>query len=184
MAEAGNDSEVEADVEHGAADGAAACQTFQVLQGWHEECGIVRAGGAGWAWRALADGEGLGGEVLGFGGCWGGLGLRGAGAGLDEGDVFAGGGAGEEDAFQGDGTQDASVQVGEDRGNVGGAEAHRDGAEPGGGGALADGVDEMAAVGQEDANGVEENLDVVGQSGGGVILCGIWRGGGWWGGFG
>ena len=50
-------------------------------------------------------------------GCWR------AGAALDEVDVLAGGGAGEEHALQGGGAQDASVEVGEDGGEVGGAEA-------------------------------------------------------------
>ena len=45
----------------------------------------------------------------------------------------------------------------------------------GGGGALADGVDQLAAVGEEGADGVEEDLDVGGRSGGG----GIGRGGGY-----
>src|SRR5215813_11704322 len=49
VAEAGDDGEVEADLEHGAADGAAARFAFQVLQSWHEEFGIVPAGGAGGA---------------------------------------------------------------------------------------------------------------------------------------
>ena len=44
------------------------------------------------------------------------------GGGVDEIDVSAGGAAGEEDAFQCGGAQDASVQVGEDDGEVGGAE--------------------------------------------------------------
>ena len=116
---------------------------------------------------------------LGLGGGRGGLRFRfrRAGAALDEVDVAAGGGAGEEDAFEGRGAQEASVQVGEDGGEVGGAEAGGDGVEVGGGGALADGVDQVAAVGEQDADGVEQDLDVVGQSGGGVILCGIGRGG-------
>ena len=69
--------------------------------------------------------------------------------------------------------------MGEDGGQVGGAETGRDGVEVGGGGALADGVDQVAAVVEQDADGVEEDRDVVGQSGGGVILRGIGRGGDW-----
>ena len=104
-------------------------------------------------------------------------GFRGAGATHDEVDVFAGGGAREEHALERRGAQEASVQVGEDGGEVGGAETRRYGAEVGGGGALADRVDEVAAVGEQDADGVEQDVDVTGRSGGGVILCGIWRGG-------
>jgi hypothetical protein len=96
---------------------------------------------------------------------------------VDEVDVSAGGGAGEEHALQGLGAQDASVEVGEDCREVGGAEAGGDGVEVGGGGALADGVDQVAAVVEQDADGVEDDRDVVGQSRGGVILRGIGRGG-------
>ena len=98
--------------------------------------------------------------------------FRRAGAALDEVDVVAGGGAGEQHALQGGGAQDASVEVGEDGGEVGGAEAGGDGVEVGGGGALADGVDEVAAVAEQGAGDVEEDRDVVGQSGGGVIRAG------------
>src|SRR5579863_201961 len=69
VAKAGDDGEIEADVDDGAADGAAARLALEVLQGWHEEFGIVRAGGAGWAGRAPVGGERLGGRwLLGFGG--------------------------------------------------------------------------------------------------------------------
>ena len=176
VAEAWDDGEIEADVEDGAADGAAAYLALEVLRGGHEEFGIVPAGGAGWAW-ALACGRARRGGLSAFGVGWGGLRLGRGGAGFDEVDVVAGGGAGEQDALQRGGAQEAAVEVGEDGGEVGGAEAGGDGVEVGGGGALADGVDEVAAVGEQDADGVEEDPDVVGQSGGGVILWGIGRGG-------
>ena len=69
--------------------------------------------------------------MLGFGGCCGGLGLWRAGAAVGELDVLAGGGAGEQDALQGGGAQEASVEVGEDGRDVGGAEAGGDGVEVG-----------------------------------------------------
>ena len=78
------------------------------------------------------------------------------GAALDEVDVSASGGAGAEHALQGVGPLDASVEVGEDGGRVGGAEAGgREGVEVGGGGAVADGVDQVAAVVEQDADGVK-----------------------------
>jgi hypothetical protein len=84
------------------------------------------------------------------------------GVALDDVDVAAGGGAGEEQALECRGTQEASVQVGDDRREVAGAEARGNGVEIGRGGALADSVDEVAAIGEQDADGVEEDLDVVG----------------------
>ena len=71
-------------------------------------------------------------------------------------DVAAGCGALEQEALQGSGAQDASVEVGEDGGEVGGAECRRDGGECGGGGAVPDGAEEMAAVAEQDADGVEQ----------------------------
>jgi hypothetical protein len=91
---------------------------------------------------------------------------------LDDADVAAGGGAGEEHALQGSGAQDASVQVGKDRGEVRGAEVRGDGSEIGRGGTGADGVDEVAAVAEEDADRVEEDLDVVGNRADAVVLWG------------
>lgn len=120
----------------------------------------------------------VGGRGRGLGVRWGGLGFRRAGGALDEVDVLASGGAGEEHALQRGGTQDASVQVGEDGGEVGSAEARGDGVEVRGGGAVADGVDEVAAIAEQDASGVEDDCDVVGEGGGGVLLWGIGRGGG------
>jgi hypothetical protein len=67
--------------------------------------------------------------------------------------------------------------VGEDGREVGGAEVGRDGAEVGNGGALADGVDQVAAVAEQNADGVEQELYVVGKGVVVVILWGIWRGG-------
>ena len=125
--------------------------------------GFVPAGEAGEACCALGRaGEGLGG-LLGLGAGLGRLLLRRGGAALDEFDVFACGGAGEEDTLQDRGAQHASVEVGEDGGEVGGAEAGRDGAEVfWSGGALAEGVDQVAAVADEDVDGVENDRDVVG----------------------
>ena len=79
---------------------------------------------------------------------------------IDDVDVAAGGGAGEQEALQRGGAQDAAVEVGEDGGEIGGAEAGGDGGEVGGGGAVVDGVEEMAAVAEQDADGVEEQGDV------------------------
>jgi hypothetical protein len=173
VAEGWDDGEIRADVGDGAADGAAAHLAVQLLHGGHEEFGIVPGGGAGCA--LARDGRRRGG-LLGFGGrAW--RWFWRAGAALDEVDVSAGGGAGDEHALQGRGAQDASVEVGEDRRDVGGAEAGGDGVEVGGGGALADGIDQVAAVVEQDADGLEGDRDVVGQSRGGVILRGIGRGG-------
>ena len=127
--------------------------------------GVVRA--CGWWGRVAPVGVGRGGLVLGR-----------VDTAFDEVDVAAGGGAGEQDAFEGEGAQDAPVEVGDDGGEVVGAEAGGDGVEVGGGGAMADGVDEVAAIGEQGAGGVEQDLDVVGQSGGGVILWRIGRRGG------
>jgi hypothetical protein len=97
---------------------------------------------------------------------------------LDEIDVATGGGAGEEDALERGGAEDAAVEVGEDGGEVAGAETRGDGFEVWCGGALAGGVDEVAAVVEQDADGVEDDGDVVGDGAGAVVLLGIWRGGG------
>ena len=74
--------------------------------------------------------------------------------------------------LQGGGTQDASVEVGHDGGEIGGAEARRDDGECGGGGTAVDRAQEMAAVAQQDADGVEEGGDVLGHGRGlaGMIL--------------
>src|SRR6201999_3528888 len=47
VAEAGDDGEVEADILDRAADGTTACLALKVLQGRHEQFGIVPAGGTG-----------------------------------------------------------------------------------------------------------------------------------------
>ena len=90
-------------------------------------------------------------------------------------DVSAGCGAREQEALRRGGTQDAAVQVGEDKREVGGAEAGRDGGESGGGRALADGAEEVATVAEQDADGVKDEDDVLGHGASGVIL---WRIGG------
>jgi hypothetical protein len=58
---------------------------------------------------------------------------------------------------------------------VGGAEARRDGGECGGGGAVLDGAEEMTAVAEQDANGVEDEGDVLGHGAAGVTLRWIGR---------
>jgi hypothetical protein len=100
---------------------------------------------------------------------------RDGGVALNDGDILTGGGAGEEDTLQRDAAQDASVQVGVNGGEVGGAETGGDGVEAGSGGALADGVDQMTAVAEQITGDVEEAGNVAGQSGGGGILRGIRR---------
>ena len=102
---------------------------------------------------------------------------RGAGAAVHHFDVSAGCGSRAQHVLQRGGTQDASVEVGEDGGEVGGAEACRDGGECGGGGAAVDGGEEMAAIAEQDADGVEEGRDVLGHGRGfaGVILRRIGR---------
>jgi hypothetical protein len=103
--------------------------------------------------------------------------LRRGGAALDEFDVFAGGGADEQDTLQYRGAQEASVEVGEDGREVGSAEIGRDGAEVRSGGALAEGVDQVAAVAEQDAGGVEDYREVVGYGLAVVDLWGVWKGG-------
>ena len=112
-----------------------------------------------------------------MGGCWRGLWfLRARAAGHDA-DVSAGCGAREQEALQRFGTQDASVEVGEDGREVGGAERCRDGGEGGGGGAAVDGVEEVAAVAEQDTDAVEDGGDVLGHGRGfaGLILGWIGR---------
>ena len=67
--------------------------------------------------------------------------------------------------------------MGEDCGEVGGAEARRDGGECGGGGAVVDGGQEVAAVAEQDIDGVEEEADVLehGHGAAGLILWRIGR---------
>jgi hypothetical protein len=66
------------------------------------------------------------------------------------------------------------VEVGQDGAEVGGAEARRDGGECRGRRALPDGIEEMAAVAEQDADGVEEGCDVLGH---GRVFAGLilWR---------
>jgi hypothetical protein len=111
------------------------------------------------------------------GDCWRGRWFVGAGAAGHHGDVAAGFGAREQIALQRGGTQDAAVEVGHDGGEVGGAEAHRDGGECGGGGAAVYRAEQMAAVIEQDADGVEEGRDVLGHGRGfaGLILGWIGR---------
>ncbi len=131
-----------------------------------------------WLWAWLA-----GPLVARLGGPWRGRCFIGAGAGGWQADVSAGCGAREQEALQRGGTQEAAVQVGEDGGEVGGAEACRDGGECGGGGALADGGEEVAAVAAQDADGVEEDGDVLGHGRGFAGLILGWIGWGGWTGY-
>ena len=170
MAEGGDDGEIEADVEDGAAKRAATHLTLEVFQRGHEELGIIPAGGAGRGWCVPA-GEGrLGRRLFGLGVGWRGLWFRQWLVALDVVDVAAGGGAGEQDALKRRGAEDAAVQVGEDGGDVGGAEAGGDGVEVGGGGALADGVDQVAAIAKQVTDAAEKGVDLFGQGGDGVLL--------------
>ena len=70
----------------------------------------------------------------------------------------------EQYALQRGGTQEAAIEVAEDGGEVGGAEARRDGVEAGSGGAVPDGCDEVVAVAKQDADGVEEEGDALGDA--------------------
>jgi hypothetical protein len=81
----------------------------------------------------------------------------------------------EQHVLQRGGPQDAAVQVREDGGEIGGAEACRDGRECGGGGAMADGGEEMSAAAEQDADGVEDEGDVLGHGVAGLILGWIGR---------
>ena len=88
---------------------------------------------------------------------------------------MAGCGAREQEALQRGGTQDAAIEVGEDGGEVGSAEARRDGGECGGVGTMADGAEQVSAVAEQDADGVEEGGDVLGHGVAGAILRRIGR---------
>jgi hypothetical protein len=90
--------------------------------------------------------------------------------GAGEGDVAASGGAGEQDTLECRGAQDAAMQAGEDDRQIDGAETRSDGGEAGRRGAERDGVGEMAAIGEQDANDMEECADALGR--GGRILGG------------
>ena len=154
-AEAGHDSQVEADIGNGAAYRAATHLALQFRQ-----CGCVSVGKRppGWTRCGIA-----GGGLSARGGAgWCGLSAARADAGAGERYVAAAGGTGEQNTLQSDGTQDAAVEAGEDNCEIEGAETRRDGGEAGCGGAVLDGVGEMAAVGQQDANDVEECRNALG----------------------
>jgi len=122
-----------------------------------------RFGAAGWS---------VGCSVWGEAGAGGGSAVRVRGGGMLMSRPVA---ARAQHALQRGGTQDAAVQVGEDGGEVGGAEASRDGGECGGGGAAVDGGEEMATVAEQDADGVEDEVDVLGHGAAGLILGRIGR---------
>ena len=84
-------------------------------------------------------------------------------------DVAAGCGAREQGTLQRGDTQDAADEVGEEGREFGGTETRRDGGERGGGGTMADGVQEMAAVSEQDADGVQEEGDALGHGAAGAI---------------
>ena len=97
-------------------------------------------------------------------------------------DVAAAGGAGEEDALECRGAQDAAMQVGKDDREIDGAEAGGERDEAGRCGAVADGVGEVAAVGEEGADDGEECFDAWGRAmRGGVVVAGRagWEWVGW-----
>ena len=133
--------------------------------------GLSLAGG-------VADARGAGlelGWLPGPGSCRRGLWFIGAIAAGHDSDVSAGLGSFEEYVLQRGGAQDASIEVGEDGGEIGGAEACRDGGECGGGGTVLDRGEEMAAVAEQDADGAEDDGDVLGHDVAGLILGRIGR---------
>jgi hypothetical protein len=85
---------------------------------------------------------------------WSGRRFVGAGAAGHDVDVAAGCGAREQRTLQRGGTEYAAVEVGENRREAGGAEASRDDGECDGDGAVLDGGEEMAAVAERNADGV------------------------------
>ena len=113
---------------------------------------------AAWLWAWL-----VGPLVARFGGRLAGAGFHQCGCGGSDVDVAAGCGALEQEALQGGGALDASIEVGENGGEVGGAEGGRDGGECGCSGATTDSGDQMVAVAEQDADGVEQGRDVLGQ---------------------
>ena len=91
----------------------------------------------------------------------------------DELDIAAPRRAREQHALQRGGTQEAALQVREDRVQPAGAEADRDGVEVGAGGAVLRGLGEMAAEAEQDANGVQQCGDARGHGPAGPIRLGI-----------
>ncbi len=73
------------------------------------------------------------------------------------------------------GAQDAAFEVGKDGREIGGAEGRRDRGERGGGGALADGGEKVAAVAEQDTDGVKNECDALGHGAAGAILWRIGR---------
>ena len=147
-AEAGHHRQVEADLDQGTPERAAAHLRLEFLQGRHEQFGVVPAGGR--------DGRGAGLRATGcFGRLRGGGGLAGCrrgsadrsadrlarpagwvavarSGGWTKLDIPAPRRAREQHALQRGGAQDAALQVREDRIQPAGAEAGRDGVEVGG----------------------------------------------------
>ena len=58
--------------------------------------------------------------------------------------------------------------MGEDGGKIGGAEAGSDGGEVGSGGTLANGAKQVEAIAEQRASGVQQQGEVVGESGHGL----------------
>ena len=90
-----------------------------------------------------------------------------------EADIPAACRAREQHPLQRGGAQEAALQVREDRRQPAGAEAGRDGVEVGAGGAVRRGPGEMAAVAEQDADGVQQCGDARGHGPAGPIRLGI-----------
>src|SRR5262249_38951063 len=149
----GNDGEIEADLGKDAADAATADLADEFLFGGHVELRIVvPVGGQGRARLALGFGR-VCGRSFGVRGC--GVRVVLVGGFLDVRDVGSGGATGEQHTLEGDDAPDAALEMCGDGFDVGGAEDGGDGGEVWGGGALANGVAEMASEGEDDAEGVE-----------------------------
>ncbi len=213
-AKAGDDGEIEADIDDGATQGAAAHLGFELLQGKGVKIGRMvvaeaarQAGGGGarggrggllvgddrrigrTVGRAVAGGR----ELIMPNASLGtrlptnvlvGDPTRAPGHGLWP-DIVAAGGAGEQDTLQRGRAQDAAMQAGDDQCEIRGAEAGGDGAEARCGGAAADGVREVAAVAQQDADHVQDCGDTRGDSSGRrrfLTIHGSYsnRSGSWW----
>ncbi len=149
-AEAGHDGQVEADIGDGAAYRTATHLALQFLQ-----CGGL---------EVKRPACGLAGDGLSVRGCagWCGLFVMRTNARAGEWYIAATSGAGEQHTFQRGGTQHATTQAGENYREIERAETRRDGGEPWRGGTVPDGVGEVAAVAQQNANDVEECRDALG----------------------
>ena len=82
-------------------------------------------------------------------------------------------GARQQQAFEHDGAHDAAAEMGEDHRDLGGAEASGDDGEAARGGAMLEGVGEVAAVAEQDVEDMEDLRDVGGHGLAGPILLRI-----------